>query len=161
MLAGHISNNNKIDLSMYCMKGVTELSKSTILFALTVSTPLKKSASDYWLQGSTVHYTRGSRKRMSCASNLLPATVARWQKYQSWALIQKHLSEILQKATYPMNPIPDHYQMFRLWVVLFILEVLAMITDIRLPVRATLAGADLWSSQKDIQLTQTIMKVGT
>ena len=27
-------------------------------------------------------------------------------------------------------------------------------------VRATLAGADLWSSQKDIQDTQTIMKVG-
>ena len=28
-------------------------------------------------------------------------------------------------------------------------------------VRATLAGADLWSNQKDIQETQTIMKVGT
>ena len=27
-------------------------------------------------------------------------------------------------------------------------------------VRATLAGAYLWSSQKDIQDTQTIMKVG-
>ena len=27
-------------------------------------------------------------------------------------------------------------------------------------VRATLAGADLWSSQKDIQETQTVMKVG-
>ena len=28
-------------------------------------------------------------------------------------------------------------------------------------VSATRAGADLWSSQKDIQDTQTIMKVGT
>ena len=28
-------------------------------------------------------------------------------------------------------------------------------------VRATRAGADLWSSQKDIQDTQTIMNVGT
>ena len=28
-------------------------------------------------------------------------------------------------------------------------------------VSATRAGADLWSSQKDIQETQTIMKVGT
>ena len=28
-------------------------------------------------------------------------------------------------------------------------------------VSATLAGADLWSNQKDIQDTQTIMKVGT
>ena len=27
-------------------------------------------------------------------------------------------------------------------------------------VNATLAGADLWSSQKDIQETQTVMKVG-
>ena len=27
-------------------------------------------------------------------------------------------------------------------------------------VSATLAGADLWSSQKDIQDTQTVMKVG-
>ena len=32
---------------------------------------------------------------------------------------------------------------------------------ILLPVSATLAGADLWSNQKDIQETQTIMKVGT
>ena len=28
-------------------------------------------------------------------------------------------------------------------------------------VSITLAGADLWSSQKDIQETQTVMKVGT
>ena len=28
-------------------------------------------------------------------------------------------------------------------------------------VRATLAGADLWSNQKDIHETQTIMNVGT
>ena len=27
--------------------------------------------------------------------------------------------------------------------------------------RATLAGADLWSNQKDIQDTHTVMKVGT
>ena len=27
--------------------------------------------------------------------------------------------------------------------------------------KATLAGADLWSSQKDIQDTHTVMKVGT
>ena len=28
-------------------------------------------------------------------------------------------------------------------------------------VSITLAGADLWSSQKDIQETQTVMRVGT
>ena len=28
-------------------------------------------------------------------------------------------------------------------------------------VSITLAGADLWSSQKDVQETQTVMKVGT
>ena len=42
-----------------------------------------------------------------------------------------------------------------------ILEVVVDIASRVVMVSATLAGADLWSSQKDIQETQTIIKVGT
>ena len=42
-----------------------------------------------------------------------------------------------------------------------ILEVVVDIASRVVIVSATLAGADLWSSQKDIQETQTIIKVGT
>ena len=41
-----------------------------------------------------------------------------------------------------------------------ILEVVVDIASRVVMVSATLAGADLWSSQKDIQDTQTVMKVG-
>ena len=41
------------------------------------------------------------------------------------------------------------------------LEVVVDIAKRVVMVSITLAGADLWSSQKDIQETQTVMKVGT
>ena len=40
------------------------------------------------------------------------------------------------------------------------LEVVVDIARRVVMVNITLAGADLWSSQKDIQETQTVMKVG-
>ena len=43
---------------------------------------------------------------------------------------------------------------------LLMLEVVVDMAKRVVIVSATLAGADLWSSQKDIQDTQTIMKVG-
>ena len=41
------------------------------------------------------------------------------------------------------------------------LEVVVDMASKVVMVSITLAGADLWSSQKDIQETQTVMKVGT
>ena len=43
---------------------------------------------------------------------------------------------------------------------MLILEVVVDMASRVVIVRATLAGADLWSNQKDIQDTQTVMKVG-
>jgi hypothetical protein len=42
-----------------------------------------------------------------------------------------------------------------------ILEVVVDMAKRVVMVSITLAGADLWSSQKDIQETQTVMNVGT
>ena len=41
------------------------------------------------------------------------------------------------------------------------LEVVVDMASSVVMVRATLAGADLWSSQKDIQETDTVMEQGT
>ena len=46
-------------------------------------------------------------------------------------------------------------------ILLLMLEVVVAMASKVVMVKETLAGADLWSSQKDIQDTQTIMKVGT
>ena len=43
---------------------------------------------------------------------------------------------------------------------LLMLEVVVDMASKVVMVRATRAGADLWSSQNDIQDTQTVMKVG-
>ena len=43
---------------------------------------------------------------------------------------------------------------------LLMLEVVVDIARSVVMVNATLAGADLWSNQNDIQDTQTVMKVG-